>query len=314
MKQKIISVYQFAKQVIDEFSNDNVLKYSASLSYYTIFSIAPLLIIIISICDVLFNKEAMQGKIYGEIKHLVGSDAALQIQTTIQNVHLSNDSWVATVIGIVTLILGATGVFGEIQDSLNRIWGLKVKETSGWFKLVINRLLSFSLILSLGFVFMVSLALNAIVIAIGSRINNLFSGAIYNFIPIIENVLSFLITTVIFAAIFKILPDAKIKWKDVIVGALVTALLFVLGKFLIGYYLSTSKLNTMYGAAGSIIIILSWTYYSSAILYMGAEFTKVYALRYDRRIAPNNYSEWIKIEEVHKENVVSSVDEKQDTL
>jgi len=310
MKTKIISIYQFAKQVIDEFSNDNALKYSASLSYYTIFSIAPLLIIIISICDVLFNKEAMQGKIYDEIKHLVGNDAAMQIQTTIQNVHLSNDTWFATVIGVITLILGATGVFGEMQDSLNRIWGLKVRPTSGWFKLVVNRLLSFSLILSLGFVFMVSLVLNAVVLALGSRINKFFSGAIYNFIPLIENLLSFLITTVIFAAIFKILPDAKIKWKDVIVGAFFTALLFILGKFLIGYYLSTSKLNTMYGAAGSIIIILSWTYYSSAILYMGAEFTKVYALRYNRRIAPNDYSEWIKVEDVHTEHVVSSVIEK----
>jgi membrane protein len=159
-------------------------------------------------------------------------------------------------------------------------------------------------------VFIVSLALNAIVLAIGSRINNFFSGSIYNFIPFIESIISFVITTIIFAAIFKILPDAKIKWRDVIVGALVTALLFVLGKFLIGYYLSTSKLNTMYGAAGSIIIILSWTYYSSAILYMGAEFTKVYALRYHRRIAPNVYSEWIKVEEVHTENIVSSVEEK----
>ena len=140
---------------------------------------------------------------------------------------------------------------------------------------------------------------------------SLFNGSIYNFIPFIESLLSFIITTIIFAAIFKILPDAKIKWKDVIVGAVVTAVLFVLGKFLIGYYLSTSKLNTMYGAAGSIIIILSWTYYSSAILYMGAEFTKVYALKYHRRIAPNDYSEWIKTEEIHLENVVSSVDEKK---
>jgi membrane protein len=137
-----------------------------------------------------------------------------------------------------------------------------------------------------------------------------FSGAIYNFIPLIENILSLGITTIIFASIFKILPDAKIKWKDVIVGAFFTALLFVLGKFLIGYYLSTSKLNTTYGAAGSIIIILSWTYYSSAILYMGAEFTKVYALKFNRRIAPNNYSEWIKVEEVHTETIVSSIDNK----
>jgi membrane protein len=298
MKKKIKEVFQFAKQVITEFSNDNVLKYSASLSYYTIFSLAPMLIIIISICGFLFNKEAMQGEIYGQIKDLVGSDAAIQIQNTIKNIHLSKDTPVATTISIITLIIGATGIFGEVQDSLNKIWGLQVKSKKVVWKVILNRLLSFSLVLSLGFILVVSLILNAIVLGFGSRLNHFFSGAFFTFLPVIENVFSFIVTTILFAAIFKILPDAKIKWKDVAVGALVTSLLFMLGKFVIGYYLSTSKLTSMYGAAGSVIIILSWTYYSSAILYMGAEFTKVYAMRYGKRIPPNEYSVWVRTQEI----------------
>jgi membrane protein len=296
--KKINGVFQFTKEVIVGFSDDNGLKYSASLSYYTIFSLAPMLIIIISICGFLFNKQAMQGEIYGQIKDLVGSDAALEIQSTIKNIHLSKNTPVATGVSIITLIIGATGIFGEVQDSLNKIWGLQVKPKSGLWKVILNRLLSFSLVLSLGFILVVSLILNAIVIGLGNRLNQLFSGWFYTFLPVIENIFSFIITTILFAAIFKILPDAKIKWKDVTVGALVTSLLFMLGKFLIGYYLSTSKLTTMYGAAGSVIIILSWAYYSSAILYLGAEFTKLYAMRNGKRIPPNDYSVWIKTQQV----------------
>ena len=306
MKKNVREVFAFIKQVVVEFNNDNVLKYSASLSYYTIFSIAPMIIIIIAFCDFIYNKQAMQGEIYEQIKNFVGKDAALQIQNTIQNVHLSNNSLTATIIGFITLLFGATGVFGEIQDSLNKIWGLQVKAKNGWWKLIVNRVLSFSLVLSLGFVLMVSFTLNAIVIGVGNKLNNFFSGQLINFIPFIDSIFLFITSTIIFAAIFKILPDAKVKWKDVGLGALVTSLLFTLGKFIIGYYLSVSKLNTMYGAAGSIIIILLWAYYSSAILYMGAEFTKVYALRYDRRIVPNDYSEWIKTDVVHIENITPS--------
>jgi membrane protein len=299
MKKKIKEIYQFIKQIITEVGNDNVFKYSASLSYYTIFSLAPMLIIIITLCGFVLGKEAMQGEIFGQIKSLVGNDAAIQIQDTLKNIHLSKNTPIATIIGVITLAIGATGIFTEIQDSLNKIWGLQVKRTSGLWKIILTRLLSFSLVLSLGFVLMVSLILNAIILALGNRLNHFFSGISYTLIPVIENAISFIVTTILFAAIFKILPDAKIKWKEVIVGAIITSLLFLLGKFLIGYYLSTSKLTTMYGAAGSIIIILSWAYYSSVILYLGAEFTKVYALRYGKKIPPNDYSVWVKTEEVH---------------
>lgn len=298
MKLTLISFYHFIKQVIVEFIDDNVLKYSASLAYYTVFSLAPMLIIIIAICGQLFGKEAVQGQMYGEIKDLVGSPAALQIQENIKNIHLTKDTPVATLFSVIVLIIGGTGIFGEIQDSLNKIWGLKVKTKKTWWKLILNRLLSFSLILSLGFVLIVSLLLNALIAIVGNRLNNLLSGAGKIFIPIIDNVLSFVVTTVLFAIIFKVLPDAKIKWKDVSIGSIITAVLFTLGKLGIGYYLGRSNLATIYGAAGSVIIIMLWAYYSSVILYLGAEFTKVYANKHGNRIQPNDYSVWIKIEEI----------------
>ena len=302
--KKIKNSYDFIKQMLNEFNNDNVFKYSASLAYYTIFSLAPMLIIIITICGFLFGKQAMQGELYAQMKDLLGSDAALQIQATIKNIHLSKNTPLATIISIVTLIIGATGIFGEIQDSLNRIWGLRVKEKTGVWKVILNRLLSFSLVLSLGFILVVSLILNAIITGLGSRINEVFSGAASTFVPLIDNIFSLAFSTFLFAAIFKILPDAKIRWKDVRIGAFITSLLFMLGKFLIGYYIASSKLTTMYGAAGSIIIILSWAYYSATILYMGAEFTKVYVIRQGQRIPPNDYSVWIKTEEVTRKNKV----------
>ena len=298
MKQKIIALYHFIKQVIVEFMDDNIMKYSASLAYYTVFSLAPMLIIIIAICGQLFGKEAVQGQMYDEIKDLVGSPAAIQIQENIKNIHLTKDTPVATIFSIIVLIIGGTGIFGEIQDSLNKIWGLKVKTKKVWWKLILNRLLSFSLILSLGFVLIVSLLLTALIAIIGNRLNNLLSGAGKFFIPVIDNVLSFIITTLLFAIIFKVLPDAKIKWKDVSIGAVITALLFTLGKLGIGYYLGRSNMATIYGAAGSIIIIMLWAYYSSVILYLGAEFTKVFANSHGTKIQPNDYSVWIKIEEI----------------
>jgi membrane protein len=274
------------------------MKYSASLAYYTVFSLAPMLIIIISICGILFGREAVQGQIYSEIKDLVGSPAALQIQENIKNIHLTKDTPAATIFSIVVLIIGGTGIFGEIQDSLNKIWGLKVITKKAWWKLILNRLLSFSLIISLGFVFIVSLLLNALIAIIGNRLNNMLSGVGRIFVPLIDNVLSFAITTLLFAIIFKVLPDAKIRWKDISIGAFITAILFTLGKFAIGYYLGRTNMATIYGAAGSVIIIMIWTYYSSVILYLGAEFTKVYANEHGGKIAPTDYSVWIKIKEI----------------
>lgn len=298
MKQKLLFFFRFNKQVFTEFIGDNVLKYSASLAYYTVLSLAPLLVIVLFIAGTLFGKEAMSGQLYGEINDMVGSSAALEIQSAIAKIHLSSDNFFATTIGAVILIIGATGIFGEMQDSLNKIWGLRTKTRKVWWKLLLDRLVSFSLILSLGFVLIVSLALNAVVAALSDRIGQMIYGSGQTALIVTDNIISLLITTVLFGTIFKILPDAKIKWKDVMVGAFITSLLFMLGKYGIGLYLGKSKLASIYGAAGSVMIIMIWVYYSSAILYLGAVFTKVYATNFGGKIYPNDYSVWIKTEEV----------------
>jgi membrane protein len=304
MKKKIKSVYTYLKQVFTEFAEDDILKYSASLAYYTVFSIAPVLIVIISICGKLFGKDAIQGQIYRHIKGLVGNDAAVQIQETIKNIHLTGQSIFATIISVIVLLIGATGIFGEVQDSLNKIWGLRVKTKKTWWKLILDRLLSFSLIISIGFVMMVSLLLNAIVSAFGKFLARYFSDFSVIVVQITDSVLTFVITTFLFSLMFKVLPDAKIKWKDVLVGGVITSVFFTFGKLGIGYYLGSSSIATIYGAAGSIMIIMVWVYYSSIILYLGAEFTKVYAKLYGGKIYPNVYAVWIKTEEIQVANPV----------
>lgn len=304
MKKKIKGAYHYVKQVLSECIEDDILKHSASLAYYTVFSLAPVLIVIISICGALFGKEAIQGHIYGELKGLVGSDAAIQIQETIKNIHLTGNNIFATIISIVVLLIGATGIFGEVQDSLNSIWGLKMKKRASWWRVILNRLLSFSLIISIGFIMMVSLLLNAIISAFGNFLGRYFSDFSVIVVQITDSVLAFVITTFLFSLMFKVLPDARIKWKDVMIGGLITSVFFTLGKLGIGYYLGSSNIATIYGAAGSIMIIMVWVYYSSVILYLGAEFTKVYAKLYGGKILPNDYSIWIKTEETQVANPV----------
>lgn len=296
--KKIFGIsFLYLKKVFQEFSADNILKYSASLAYYTVFSIAPLLVIVTALFGYFFGKEAIQGQIYQQLSHLVGSVAALQIQDTIKNIHLDNNSYLASVISIIILFIGATSIFGEIQDSLNKIWGLRIKPKRVWWKLIITRLLSFSLILSIGAILMVSFILNALLNAFGDLISNYLKNYGSYFMEVTEAVLSLLVTGFLFSLMFKILPDAKIKWRDVLLGGFVTAIFFTLGKMGIGYYIGKSKMSSLYGAAGSIMIFLVWVYYSSIILYLGAEFTKVNAKLYGENIVPNEYAEWIETQE-----------------
>lgn len=303
MRKKVVGFFKFIQQVIVEYIADNVLKYSASLAYYTTLSLAPMLIIIITVSGWLFGKEAMRGEIYGEIKGMVGSEAALQIQSTIQNIHLSSNTPFATMVSLLILLVGATGIFGEIQDSLNKIWGLKTTSRRIWWKLILDRLISFSIILSLGFVLIVSLALNAVVAAISKKLTVIMGGVGETLIFVMDNILSVIITTIMFATIFKVLPDAKIRWRDVFIGAFITSILFMIGKLAIGFYLGHSNLTSVFGAAGSVIVIMIWVYYSSATLYLGAVFTKVYATDFGGKIYPNDYAVWIKVEEVPVPNV-----------
>ncbi len=293
IKTRIVHFFRFIGQVLGEYIADNVIKYSASLAYYTTLSLAPMLVIIISISSFLFGTDAMEGGVYRQLNGLLGNEAATQVQATIRNVHLNKDSPVATIVSVIVLLVGATGIFGEIQDSLNKIWGLKTTNKRVWWKIILNRLISFSLIISLGFVMMVSLVVYAIVAAVSLRFNDFIIGAGDTLLPIVNYILSVSISTLMFATIFKILPDARIKWRDVLIGAFITAVLFTLGKSLIGYYLGASNMSSIFGAAGSVVVVMIWVYYSSAILYLGAVFTKVYAIHYGGKIYPNEYATWI---------------------
>jgi membrane protein len=291
---KVNAYWQILKMTFSDFMDDKVLKLSAALSYYTVFSIAPMLIVIFTLFQVFLGRDAIEGTVYGQIKDLVGNDAAIQIQEMIKNAALSGDSTWATVVGVVTLLFGATAVFGEIQDSINFIWQLKAKPKNGLVKMLINRLLSFSMVISLGFILLVSLMLNGLIELFSNQLAALLPEVTVVLVYIINLVLTFGIITLLFAIIFKVLPDAKVEWKHVIVGAITTAILFMIGKFAIGFYLGASKVSSTYGAAGSIVIILLWVYYSAIILYFGAEFTQVYVEYHGARITPNAYAVWVK--------------------
>jgi membrane protein len=290
------------KETFKGFSENKVPKLSASLAYYTVFSLGPLLIVIIFLCSIFLGREAVEGTIYLQIQGFVGDDAAKQIQDIIKNASITGKGTVAATIGIITLLIGATGVFGEIQDSINDIWGLKPKPKQGWLKLIKNRLLSFGIIGSLGFLLLVSLAVTALVEGIGNRLKAVFPDVTVVIFYIINLALTLGVTTLLFAVIFKVLPDAKIKWRQVWAGAIFTSVLFMIGKFAISFYISKSDVGSTYGAAGSLVILLIWIYYSSIILYFGAVFTKAYALKYGEAIKPNEYAVVTEKVEVEKGN------------
>ena len=270
------------------FLDDNCLKLSASLSYYTIFALAPLLLIVISLAGFFFGREAASGEIYDQLNLLVGSESALQIQEIIANIQARQATTTGAIVGGLILFVGASGVFTEIQGSINYIWSVKAKPKKGWRKFLINRLLSFSLVLGLGFLLLVSLIISTITSLLSNRLVERFPNSTVVFIHFVNAAVVFVVITGLFMVIFKVLPDARISWRDALVGAVFTALLFLGGKYLIGLYLQKSNLDVTYGTAASIIIILTWVYYSSLILYFGAEFTKMFALYSGHGIKPKN--------------------------
>lgn len=278
------------QETFNEFMDDNAIMLSAALSYYTIFSLPPLLIIIISLSGVFFGSEAVSGELFHQINGLVGNEAALQIQETIKNVELSNSSSYATIFGVVILLIGASGVFVEIQNSLNYIWGIKAKPKRGFIKFIKNRMISFSMIGTVGFLLLVSLIINSLIDILNKRLATFIPMDTILLFYILNLVGVFIIIALLFTVIFKTLPDGKIKLRDCFIGASFTALLFMIGKFAIGLYLGSSAIASVYGAAGSVILILVWVYYSAMILYFGAEFTKVYACTHGQKIVPNEYS------------------------
>lgn len=293
------------------FIDDRVTKLSASLAYYTIFSLTPLIMIIISAASLFFgDKLDPDTQLFAEINDMIGEPATRQLQSFVINANLSGRSTIGLIIGIATLVIGSTAIFVEIQDSINLIWKVKAIPKKGWKKLITNRLLSFSLIASLGFLLLVTLVINSIVVGLGNKLGGLASKIGIEkvselFMLILTNALTLAVVTCIFAVIFKVLPDVIIKWKPAIIGALFTALLFSLGKYLIGIYIEKGNPGSAFGAAGSIIVILLWIYYTAIILYFGAEFTQAYAEKYGHGIQPSKYA-------VHTKTVV--IEKKVDVL
>jgi membrane protein len=287
------SAFKMLAEAGEQFSEDNGFKFSASLSYYTVFALGPLLIIIISLAGIFFGHDAVEGRVYEHLKDVVGSDAALQIQNIITNLEQTQSTTTGAIVGGIILIIGATGVFTEMQSSINFIWSVKAKPKRSWLKYLFNRLLSFSLVVGLGFLMLVSLIMSALLDILSDELVKSFPNYTVSLFRLVNSVVILIIITCLFAVIFKVLPDAIISWKDAFVGAILTAALFLMGKFLIGLYLGKAKLDITYGTAASIIIILSWVYYSALILYFGAEFTKVYAIHAGGGIRPKRTAVFI---------------------
>lgn len=305
MKKKKITFkgfWQVLKTTFTGFIDHKVTKLSGSLAYYTVFSMAPLLVVIISLCGLFLGQEAAQGEIYSQLAGFMGKETASQLQDIVAKAALGEKDKIAFIIGIVTLLVGSTTVFADIQESINTIWGLKAKPKRGWLKMLQNRFLSFSVIISLGFILLVSLAVTTVLDGFSSRLQARFSDVSVVLFYILNQLLTLAVISLIFAVIFKVLPDAIIKWGDVFLGAVVTAVLFMIGKFGISIYIGQSDIGSTYGAAGSLVILLLWTYYSSIILYLGAEFTKAYAVAYGSEILPSHYAVTTKEIEVETGN------------
>lgn len=290
---KFSTAWKAMKRAAVDFNNDNGFKLAASLSYSMIFSIAPFLIVAISLAGIIWGRQAAAGRIYGQIKDLVGVNPAQQIQDIIRNIHESHHTAAGAIIGGVILLIGATGVFTEIQGSINYMWCILAKPKKGWLKFLMNRLVSFSLIVAFGFISMVSLVVNSLMDLLADFLQRYFTHFTVYFFYVINLVLALGAIILLFMIIFRILPDAIISWRDAFIGSFFTGLLFIIGKLLIGLYLGHSNIGVLYGAAASIIIILTWVYYSSIILYYGAEFTKAYAEFAGRSVRPNSTAVYI---------------------
>ena len=286
MKFNVKAVFSLLKEAFQEWQKDKASLLAAALAYYTIFSITPLLVIAIAIVGAVFGQETARGEILAQINSLVGEQGAQAIEMALENANQPEISSVASIISVVVLLIGASGVFAQLQEALNTVWNVTAKPEGGIWIFIRKRLLSFGMVLAIGFLLLVSLIISAVLSGISKLDMNLLPGlpGLWQFLNF---ALSFAFITVLFALIYKYLPDVKIRWKDVWVGATTTALLFALGKYLIGLYLGRGSLGSAYGAAGSLIVFLAWVFYSAQILLFGAELTQVYARRYGRQIRPN---------------------------
>jgi membrane protein len=285
------TIWGLLKITYSQWRRDQASLMAAALAYYTVFSLAPLSIIVIAIAGSVFGEQAAKGELVAQIQDVIGRDGAQLIQTAIENASQLDPSQgpIPTIINIGVLLFGASVVFTQLQKSLNRIWELEVKPGNGIKHFLRKRLLSFSMVLVIAFLLLVSLVISTILVILGNYLRGLVPGFTYLW-QVTNFFVSFGIVTLLFAMIFKILPDANIAWKDVWMGAAITAVLFDIGKFLLGFYLGHTSLASAYGAAGSLVIILTWVFYSAQIMFLGAEFTQVYVRKWGKEIIPADHA------------------------
>lgn len=294
MKKWFKNTYCILKEAAVRWNNDDAFELSASIAYYAIFSIPALLVIVITLAGWFFGPDAIQGQIAGQIEGIVGSDAAKTVQDSIANTSRIEGKWYAIAISIATLLFGATGVFFQLQKSLNRVWGLEPRPKRALVKMLVDRATGLGVIIIIGFLLLVSLVLTALL----SALSDWMMGFLPDFMTVVffllDFAVSFAVIMALFALIFKLLPDAEIRWKTVWTGAAVTTLLFLIGKFLLGLYFGWADPSSTYGAAGSVVLLLLWINYSCLIVIYGAEFTEVYSRYYGHGIRPSKHAVFVK--------------------
>jgi membrane protein len=305
--KKQVFAWELLKQTFIDFSRDKVLKMASSLAYATIFALPGLLIIIIWVSGAFYDPAEVEGKFLMNVIELIGLKNTIKLQGILIHAKFDYQNLWAKILAVITLIISVTGIFGEIQDSINTIWGLKTKPKAGIVKVLINRLLSFSVLISLGFILVVSLFVNAMITGLFENLQEHFPSIPIAIFWVVNQAVIFTVLLLLFGAIFKVLPDAKITWRDVLFTSAVTTILFMVGKSVIGLFLQKNATITAYGSAGTVIMLLLWIYYSAVILYLGAEFTQVYLKLKGRHILPNKYAVWIEKEEIP---VKSNTDQK----
>ena len=294
MKVKLKGLGTIIKKTFKDWNADDPFRQSAVIAYYAIFSLPALLILIINVAGFFFGKEKVSEEITRQIGDAMGSSTADQIGSIVTKAGETKAGIISSIIAIVTIIFGATGVFVQLQTNLNQIWDVKQKTTKGFLLMLKKRLLSFGLIISIGFLLLMSLIISTMLTAFSHWIEGVFPDAIAYLFYALEFIISLLVISVLFMLMFKILPDVKLKWREVVVGSLLTGLLFILGKYALSFYFGKAEPASVYGAAGSIILILLWTSYSSMIVFFGAEFTKQYAVYHGLKIEPTKDADKIK--------------------
>jgi len=296
---RALAVWSVIKETVSDWQDDKAATLAAALAYYTLLSIAPLIVLAVAVVGLAFGEDAARGQISEQISGLVGAQAGEAVEAIARNARAPEAGVISTVIGIVVLMFGASGVFGELQTSLDTIWEVEPKPGRGIVGVIKDRFFSFTMVLGVAFLLLVSMVLSAAIASFGHFLEGALPGGEVLW-SVLNLALSFGIITLLFALIYKVIPDAKIQWRDVWVGAGVTALLFSIGKLLVGLYLGKSTFVSSYGAAGSVVALVVWVYYSSQIVFLGAELTQVYARRFGSGIEPGK--EAVRADSVHDHN------------